>query len=434
MAKNRKVKSKSGKKNRGKGRTPAFQRNLPQNKVPASAPDIQPDYVIEPPDTDIEMFYGKPDQSELEIKLTKEERARFEELISRIDEIPLHQLNARILLLADTGEFAVEKLSDEQIKAKMHIPDAIIYRAKRLFVEKRTVNFTGVSFRAGRPREVSDYVLRKALEIYNSPPPAGKSKWSCRAVARELVRQEYVDSISHETLRTYLKQGKTKEEQNRELVDIINEITSESPLDNGVPTWTYKNIYAELKKRYPAMKVAYNQFVSITEIKNKDLEDKKNRVLEIYNSPPPNGKKAWTQIDLLAEMKKQGIRGLGLDTALKIIYKDCGKKFSEAFEQKLLELSRSIPPDGKRWTLTALAKAAVDRGYIDYIHPVTIRNFLDRLTEVSAEDRKKIVRIYRDAQKNGDTITKCCSNVISETSLYYFSQNILLGIVKEDGA
>jgi len=54
-------------------------------------------------------------------------------------------------------------------------------------------------------KKVDGDVEAKLVSIACSEPPEGFAKWSLRLLANTLVELQYVESISHETVRTVLK-------------------------------------------------------------------------------------------------------------------------------------------------------------------------------------------------------------------------------------
>ena len=54
-------------------------------------------------------------------------------------------------------------------------------------------------------RKVDGDVEAKLVSIACSEPPKGFAKWSLRLLADKMVELQYVENISHETVRTVLK-------------------------------------------------------------------------------------------------------------------------------------------------------------------------------------------------------------------------------------
>jgi hypothetical protein len=46
---------------------------------------------------------------------------------------------------------------------------------------------------------------QRVVDLVNTPPPAGQSRWSLRLLTRRIVEQGIIPSISPETVRTTLR-------------------------------------------------------------------------------------------------------------------------------------------------------------------------------------------------------------------------------------
>jgi hypothetical protein len=139
------------------------------------------------------------------ITLTKEER---EELLS-ITKGGTHSskklIHSLILLNCDEGEFS-EKVNNEDIAKVLKIGPRTIDRLKKKFVEE--------GFEAAlenRPttrvyeRKADGDVEAHLIALSCSKAPEGFTRWSLRLLADKMVELEYVDDISHETVRRVLK-------------------------------------------------------------------------------------------------------------------------------------------------------------------------------------------------------------------------------------
>lgn len=113
--------------------------------------------------------------------------------------------NSCILLNCDVGEYS-EKVTNEQICKVLKVGMRTIDRVKKRFVED--------GFEAILERQPSQRVYdRKAdgdveahlVAMCCGDPPEGFSKWSLRLLSDKMVELNYIDSISHETVRTLLK-------------------------------------------------------------------------------------------------------------------------------------------------------------------------------------------------------------------------------------
>lgn len=139
------------------------------------------------------------------IKLTKGEVEELMEIINK----GLHTSHtfrvAYILLNCDDGKYS-DKVTNEQISKVLKVGMRTIDRVKKRFVEE---GFEAVLERRPTSRiyeKKSDGdVEAKLVTLCCSDPPKGYSKWSLRLLADKLVELNYVESISHVTVRSILK-------------------------------------------------------------------------------------------------------------------------------------------------------------------------------------------------------------------------------------
>jgi len=138
------------------------------------------------------------------VSLTEEERAQLLSIISKGNHSAQQYRTAYILLNCDDGEFG-QKIINEQISSVLKISMRMIDRVKQRFVEE--------GFEACLDRKpVSQTKPKKAdgdmeahLIALSCSKPEGFSRWSLRLLADKMVEMEYVESISHETIRRVLK-------------------------------------------------------------------------------------------------------------------------------------------------------------------------------------------------------------------------------------
>ncbi len=139
------------------------------------------------------------------INLTKEEVDHLREIISKGVHSAQTIRVAYILLNCDEGAYA-EKITNEQISQVLKIGMRTIDRVKKRFVEE---GFEQVLER--RPtsrvydRKADGELEAQLITLCCSDPPKGYAKWSLRLLADKLVELNYVESISHVTVRTLLK-------------------------------------------------------------------------------------------------------------------------------------------------------------------------------------------------------------------------------------
>jgi transposase len=113
---------------------------------------------------------------------------------------------ARVLLKADASS-AGPAWTDKQISQALDIGIRTIERLrKRLVEEGLNIALLGHPHRSRTPRRKLDgHQEAQLIAIVCSDPPEGRSRWTLRLLADQLVKLEVVESISHETVRQTLK-------------------------------------------------------------------------------------------------------------------------------------------------------------------------------------------------------------------------------------
>jgi hypothetical protein len=140
------------------------------------------------------------------VTLSEEERAELHTISSKGSHKSQKVLNALILLGVDVNQAKESRSTNESISKVLNISMKKIDRVKKRFVE-----FGVETALCGHPKEreyekkVDGGLEAHLIAISCSEPPEGFSRWSLRMLADKVVELEYVDSISHETVRRTLK-------------------------------------------------------------------------------------------------------------------------------------------------------------------------------------------------------------------------------------
>lgn len=139
------------------------------------------------------------------VTLTKEERDQLNAIISKGYHSAQQFRTAYILLNCDEGAYG-EKLINEQVSGVLQISMRMIDRVKQRFVEE---GFEACLDRKPlsktKPKKADGEVEAHLIALSCSKAPEGFSRWSLRMLADKMVKMEYVDSISYETIRKVLK-------------------------------------------------------------------------------------------------------------------------------------------------------------------------------------------------------------------------------------
>jgi hypothetical protein len=111
-----------------------------------------------------------------------------------------------ILLGCDEGEFQEKRSTNEEISRVLKIGMRKIDRIKKRFVELG-INITLNGLKGSRiyAKKVDGDFEAHLVALSCSDPPEGFARWSLRLLADQVVQLQYIDKVSHETIRQVLK-------------------------------------------------------------------------------------------------------------------------------------------------------------------------------------------------------------------------------------
>jgi len=139
------------------------------------------------------------------IKLTKAEVDDLRNIINKGSHTSQTFRAAYILLNCDEGKYS-EKVINEQISKVLKIGMRTIDRVKKKFFEE---GLESALERRPTSRiynsKVDGEIEAKLITLCCSEPPKGFAKWSLRLLADKMVELNYIESISHITVRNVLK-------------------------------------------------------------------------------------------------------------------------------------------------------------------------------------------------------------------------------------
>ena len=140
------------------------------------------------------------------VTLEAAERDMLKEIATRGRHSSQKVLNALILLNCDQGRHQEQRLTNQQIADVLLVSMKKIDRVKKRFVE-HGLEASLDKQTAPRPslRKMDGDREAHLLALSCSKPPPGHARWSLRLLADRMVELRYVDSISHETVRSVLK-------------------------------------------------------------------------------------------------------------------------------------------------------------------------------------------------------------------------------------
>ena len=134
------------------------------------------------------------------VTLTDPERALLRKLISSGKGAARRLVHARVLLKADHG------LPDHTIGDEVEVSRTTVERVRKRFVEEGFA----AALDPRRPEKTREHKIDGEVEAHLialacGSPPSGRARWTLRLLASKLVELEYVEEISHETVRRALK-------------------------------------------------------------------------------------------------------------------------------------------------------------------------------------------------------------------------------------
>jgi transposase len=145
------------------------------------------------------------------VTLDGEEREELERITRKGSHQSQKVINALILLNCDEGESNTRRARGEEIAEILRISARKVDRVKKRFVEEGLE--VALGGRQGRrpsyDRKADGEFEARLIALSCSEPPKGYSQWSLRLLADRAVELEYIDSVSHETVRRVLKKTKS---------------------------------------------------------------------------------------------------------------------------------------------------------------------------------------------------------------------------------
>jgi hypothetical protein len=143
------------------------------------------------------------------ISLTQGERNDLKKITSRGKHKSQKVINALILLGCDTGEFQEKRSTNEEISRVLKIGMRKIDRVKKRFVEEgMDITLNGKKGSRIYAKKADGDFEAHLVALSCSDPPEGFTRWSLRLLADKVVELEYLDQVSHETIRQVLKKTK----------------------------------------------------------------------------------------------------------------------------------------------------------------------------------------------------------------------------------
>lgn len=150
------------------------------------------------------------------VTLEKEERDELHTITAKGSHKTQKVLNALILLNCDEGDYQERRSKNEEIAAVLKVSMRKIDRVKKRFVEEGLeVALNGHQGSRVYARKADGDFEAHLIALSCSDPPEGFARWSLRLLADQAVKLDYIDSVSHETVRKILKKRNQTLEANR---------------------------------------------------------------------------------------------------------------------------------------------------------------------------------------------------------------------------
>ena len=140
------------------------------------------------------------------VTLTKEERESLMANTRKGSHTAKKVIHSIILLNVDQGRFVENPQTNEDVCKVLKIGMRTIDRVKQRFVLEGLDAALGIAPTSRIYRKKIDGETEaRLISIACSEPPKGFGKWSLRLLADRMVELDYVEDISHETVRKVLK-------------------------------------------------------------------------------------------------------------------------------------------------------------------------------------------------------------------------------------
>lgn len=140
------------------------------------------------------------------VTLDEYERHHLSTLTSKGKHRSQKVLNALILLACDEGGHQERRSTNEEIARVLGISMRKIDRVKKRFVvDGLNVALNGRKGSRVYKKKVDGELEAHLVALSCSEPPEGFTRWSLRLLADKVVELDYIEQISHETVRRILK-------------------------------------------------------------------------------------------------------------------------------------------------------------------------------------------------------------------------------------
>ncbi len=133
------------------------------------------------------------------VNLTQDEREHLLEITRRGKSSARKVKRSLILCKADEG------LTGQQVAEALMVGPATVSRVRQRFVEGGLERALNDRPRPGQRRKLNGKQEAHLVAVACSSAPEGHTRWTLRLLADQVVKLEFTDSISRETVRQVLK-------------------------------------------------------------------------------------------------------------------------------------------------------------------------------------------------------------------------------------
>lgn len=135
------------------------------------------------------------------ISLSESERSTLQDIIKKHKSTALQTKRAYVLLASED-----DNVSNKSIASAYHVGLRFVEKLRKRFVEEGFETALQGKKWGGHKQPIFDgNVEAHLIALRCANPPSGHTSWSLRLLADEMIRLEYVPSISHTTVGEILK-------------------------------------------------------------------------------------------------------------------------------------------------------------------------------------------------------------------------------------
>lgn len=140
------------------------------------------------------------------VTLTAQEAEQLQALVAKGKHAAAKVINALILLNCDETQAKGRRRSSQEIAEVLQVSPRKIDRIKRRFVQEGLeVALNGVPSQREYERKIDGDLEAHLIALSCSAPPSGHARWTLRLLADRAVQLDWVEALSHETVRRVLK-------------------------------------------------------------------------------------------------------------------------------------------------------------------------------------------------------------------------------------